>query len=262
MYYELYIDVFFLENFMMDSLLLYLINRILKCGRSAGRMTAGAALGSLLTCLILMLSVPGICRLILFHTAAGPVMLAAGLGIRSVPQFVKAYALLYICAVFLGGLLGMLRPCMRAAGIFYGAAVLAYFVFLKCWKLLAGLHGNAEKMIRVSLYTDQGSLDIRALLDTGNMLRDFATGDPVSVIGPETARKIPGMQLMQGKSRLIPYRCVGGDSLMRVFRISRMCVHMDEDCWIEHPLLGIGETDYSGTEGGYEMILNPAVIME
>ena len=117
-------------------------------------------------------------------------------------------------------------------------------------------------MIRVSLYTDQGSLDIRALLDTGNMLRDFATGDPVSVIGPETARKIPGMQLMQGKSRLIPYRCVGGDSLMRVFRISRMCVHMDEDCWIEHPLLGIGETDYSGTEGGYEMILNPAVIME
>lgn len=262
MYYELYIDVFFLENFMMDSILLYLINRLLKCGRSAGRMTAGAALGSILTCLIMVSPLSGIWRMLFIHAAAGPVMLAAGLGIRSVPQFVKAYALLYICAIFLGGLLGMLRPCMRIAGMFYGAAVMAYFVFLKCWKLLACLHGNAEKMIRVSLYTDQGHLDIRALLDTGNMLRDFATGDPVSVIGPETARKLPGMQLMQETSRLIPYRCVGGDSLMRVFRISRMCVHMDEDCWIEHPLLGIGETDYSGAEDGYEMILNPAVIME
>ena len=29
MYYELYIDVFFLENFMLDSLLLMAVNRVI-----------------------------------------------------------------------------------------------------------------------------------------------------------------------------------------------------------------------------------------
>ena len=32
MYYELYIDVFFLENLMMDSLILLALDHILKCG--------------------------------------------------------------------------------------------------------------------------------------------------------------------------------------------------------------------------------------
>lgn len=262
MYYELYIDVFFLENFIMDSLLLYLINRILKCGRSAGRLTGGAALGSLLTCLILILPLPGIVRILLYHMAAGPAMVAAGLGIKAVPQFVRAYALLYICSVFLGGIMEIFRPYMRAAGVFYGAAVLAYFIFLKLWKLFAYLHGNSEKMFLVTLYTEQGQIEFRALLDTGNMLRDFVTGDPVSVVGPGALRRIPGIEAAQENFRLIPYQCIGGGSLMRVFRIRRMCVHMDKDCWIERPLLGIGETECSGRNGEYEMILNPAVITE
>ena len=32
MYYELYIDVFFLENFMLDSLLLLVVNRVMNNG--------------------------------------------------------------------------------------------------------------------------------------------------------------------------------------------------------------------------------------
>ena len=45
---------------------------------------------------------------------------------------------------------------------------------------------------------------------------------------------------------------------MKVFRVEKMCVHMEEERWIENPLLGIGEERLSGDEE-YEMILNPAV---
>ena len=44
-----------------------------------------------------------------------------------------------------------------------------------------------------------------------------------------------------------------------MFRARKMCVHMEEDRWIEEPLLGIGEESLSG-DGEYEMILNPAVL--
>ena len=53
MYYELYIDVLFLENFMMDSLLILAVNRILKCGRAYGRIFLGGALG--LTIVLLLI---------------------------------------------------------------------------------------------------------------------------------------------------------------------------------------------------------------
>ena len=40
MYYELYIDVFFLENFMLDSLLLMAVNRVMQYRNSYARMLA------------------------------------------------------------------------------------------------------------------------------------------------------------------------------------------------------------------------------
>ena len=62
MYYELYIDVFFLENFMLDSLLLMAVNRVMQYRNSYARMLAGGAAGSFLTCVS---SVYEICRSVL-----------------------------------------------------------------------------------------------------------------------------------------------------------------------------------------------------
>ena len=259
MYYELYIDVFFLENFLMGSILLFLINRILKCGQPAGRILAGAAAGSLLTCAAIALPIPGMVRMILYHTAAGSVMLAAGLNIRRKALFVKAFILLYVCAVFVGGLLVVFRPYMRCAGLFYAAAVSAAYIFRKLWNVLSCLQARSTHLLPVSLYTETGMLEITALLDTGNCLRDFVTGDPVSVLDEEVFMRLPGMPEMPDGMRLIPYQCTGGKSVMRVFRIRRMCIHMEEDKWIEHPLLGIGEEVLSG-DGSFKMLLNPAVM--
>ena len=57
MYYELYIDVFFLENFMLDSLLLMAVNRVMQYRNSYARMLAGGAAGSFLTCVVIARSV-------------------------------------------------------------------------------------------------------------------------------------------------------------------------------------------------------------
>lgn len=44
MHYELYIDLLFLENFMMDSLLLLVLNRVLKCKSNWQRIFLGGGL--------------------------------------------------------------------------------------------------------------------------------------------------------------------------------------------------------------------------
>ena len=55
MYYELYMDEFFLENFCLDFLLLFLTGIAAKLPIRFGRMAVGAAFGSLCSCLLLFL---------------------------------------------------------------------------------------------------------------------------------------------------------------------------------------------------------------
>ena len=75
---------------------------------------------------------------------------------------------------------------------------------------------------------------------------------------PETAAELSDRIEMEKGFRLIPYHCVNGESVMKVFRVKKMCVHMEEDRWIENALVGIGEESLSG-DREYEMILNPAI---
>ena len=152
----------------------------------------------------------------------------------------------------------LFRPYMRYASVFYAAAAVSYVLILKLWKMFSHMYRRQSVIIRVTLYTDKAEKPLKALLDTGNELRDCYTGEPVNIIAPETAADISDHIELEKGFRLIPYRCVSGESVMKVFRVKKMCVHMEEDRWIENALVGIGEESLSG-DREYEMILNPAI---
>ena len=50
MYYEVYIDVMFLVNFMMDVLILFSVKALMKMPGSTKRVIAGGLVGSGLSC--------------------------------------------------------------------------------------------------------------------------------------------------------------------------------------------------------------------
>ena len=156
MYYELYIDVFFLENFMMDSLLLLIINRVMNNGRPPGRILLGGITGSLLTCLVVAVAIPPAVRTIIFHTLVNSAMLFAGLRIRRFSQFVQAFLLLYAAAVITGGIMQIFRPYMRYISLFYAAAFFSYAGFLKLWRLIVHMYRRQSRILKVTLYTEKG----------------------------------------------------------------------------------------------------------
>ena len=262
MYYELYIDVFFLENLMMDSLLLLALNHILKSGRTRGRIFLCAGLGSLLTCAAVAVPLPGIAKLFLFHVCINSVMLILGLKIRSIPQFVRAFILLYAVSALLGGIMQIFRPYMRVASLFYCTAFGSYLLIMRIWKFFSHLAGQQENILEVTLYTSEGEITARALWDTGNSLRDFVTNDPVNILDPGFLREITDLPEAEKGFQMIPYRCVGGEQVMKVFRIEKMCVHTGVcggDRWIQNPMFGIGEETLSQNKE-YEIILNPGIL--
>ena len=109
MQYEVYLDVLFLENMMMDFLILLAVKKVFPCSATYGSLLAGSFTGSLLTCAILFFPCPVWTRYILLFFLVNSCMTVIGLKIRTFPVFFKAWILLYLASFLLGGIMSWLR---------------------------------------------------------------------------------------------------------------------------------------------------------
>lgn len=258
MHYELYIDVFFLVNFMMDYIVLQVTRKMLKTQTSHVRICIGAASGAVLTCIIIV--IPGlnaVVQFVLFHAVVNVVMIKIGLKIGWNKTFLKAYILLYISAFILGGVMEYLHQYIRAGSLFFVLALAGYYVSLGVWNLISYLAGQKAVRCAVRLFAGEKECTVEVLVDTGNRLRDMVTGKPVSIISRDAARKLWGDDLKG--MRYIPYHTVGkAEGVMPLMVLDKMCVLRKEELWIEKPLVAVGEEQLTSDE--YEMIMNPDIL--
>ena len=259
MYYELYIDVLFLVNFMMDYILLLITRRLIKADASYGRVCLGALAGTILTCVIVVIPVPyTFIKFILFHTVVNVVLIKTGLGIKWGRIFVKALITLYISGFLVGGIFSCLDQYVKTGSLFFALAVASYYIASAVLAFLMSLLHFGKYFCRVEVYLGEKSCTVRALLDTGNRLNDTFTGKAVSIVDRKTAE-----DLFDGKIpesiRYIPYHSIGRNrGVIPVVTLDKMCICGEEEEWIELPVIGISDGEISlGKE--YDMILNPEV---
>ncbi len=259
MHYELYIDVFFLVNFMMDYLVLHVTGRILKISVSHIRICVGALTGAFLTCVVLVLPVPyGFIKLMLFHGIVGVLMLKTGLSIPWNKMFLRAYVLLYVSSFLLGGVFTYFRQYMRYGSLFFVFAIVSYYVVLGIWDLIRYLARQNQYLCEVILRKGENVQKVKALIDTGNSLRDPLSGKPVSILNRETAEKLYDGDEEPGV-RFISYHSIGkSQGVLPLVKLDRLEILKKEKQVIEHPYIAVSEEAVSGD--GYEMILNPDIL--
>lgn len=258
MYYELYIDAFFLVNFMMDFILLSLVRRMLKCPATHGSILTGAALGALCTCLLVV--IPGIhvfIKFILFHGACNILMIKTGLKIGWNKTFLRAYLMLYICGFLAGGVMEYFRQYIKTGSLFFALAVLGYSVSLGVWRLVAYMAERNVRRFRVRLLNDGREYETEAFVDTGNRLRDPVTGKPVSII----SRK--AWEALDAGNRkgfwYVPYHSVGkAEGVMPAVTLDAVYMLEEPQMQIEKPVVAVCEEDI--TEDEYEMLVNPDLL--
>ncbi|MDY5987669.1 sigma-E processing peptidase SpoIIGA [Sporofaciens sp. SGI.106] len=263
MYYELYIDVLFLVNFMMDFILLLLVRRILKFSASYGNICLGALAGSILTCAAVAIPIPySFIKFIWFHAVVNVVMLMTAFRTGWRKKLWKGLGALYICGFILGGILEFLgqyiSPYIKAGSLFFAVAVAGYYISSAVLNLMTSFLHFGEFHCPVTLYVGNKRCEIQAIVDTGNHLKDGLTGKAVSVMGRQTAENLFGGKMPE-KFRYIPYHSIGKKSgVIPVVTLDWMCIGGEEEQWIESPLVGISETDIS-SDGEYDLIINPDV---
>lgn len=257
MYYELYVDVLFLVNFMMDYLLLLLVRRMLKCSATHGNICLGAAAGSAMTCAIVILPIPyAFIKFVMFHILVNTLMIRVGLKIKYMRSFAKAFIMLYIGAFLLGGILEYLHQYIKIGSLFFAIAIVGYYIVLGIWNFISRVQRLNQYKCRVDLYQKGKRYQVEGIIDTGNGLRDPITNQPVSILDKKAAKAFLGDEKIE-KIRFIPYHSIGRkEGVIPAVRIDKMCVYREEICWLDNPLIGISEEDISAGEE-CKMILNP-----
>lgn len=260
MYYELYVDVLFLVNFMMDYLLLLLMKKMLKCTATHGSLCFGATMGALLSCIVMILPIPHrIIKFVLFHGIVNIIMIRAGLKIKKIKELIKAYVLLYIGGFLLGGIMQALHQYVSKGSLFFVIAAFGYYLASKLWDVIAQIQKVNGIYCEVELYWDEKVFRTKGLIDTGNALKDPISHKPVSIVDKAVAKQFLG-EMKLAKVRYVPYHSIGKrEGLLLAVEIDKMCILYEQEIWIERPLLGVSEEKIS-SEGEYQMILNPNLL--
>lgn len=290
---RVYIDVIFLVNFIMDTMILWLISIVDRRKTSFKRIVAGGGLGALLYCLLLFLPYLGSWM----NYVLGSVILGISVWITFRPKTLKAYIRLKIFAllasVFVGGIFiaifyfTKVSPVIPLAiGNFSIKLLLvltvAIYVFIK-WAgglLISNVTGR-DGYCRIRICFNGKSAEIMALMDTGNFLIEDERGNKI-IIAEFSAikhffnteiqlmyyQKLSPQQILEGikdedfktRIQLIPFSSIGSEAgLLTAYKADFAEVLNEKNVVLKNALLVI----YNGrlsTNKCCNGIINPAII--
>lgn len=220
----LYLDVYFLVNFAMDTLLLGGVRKVLKLPAGIARLAFGGAAGALWACVLVFMPVlPGWLEAGITWVLGGGLMVFLAFGRMGFPEFGKTVCTLWLVSAAAGGMLTALGDHVRTGWYMAGGMVPARFsaISLLCW--MAGIYfgicaciafvkariRERDNLYEVTLTYRGRKTKVTALYDTGNQLYEPYGHEPVHIITYEACRS-----LCETISQVIyiPFQAVGTES--------------------------------------------------
>lgn len=252
--YEVYIDVLAANNFLVDLAALLAVNLFRKKKVRALRILAGAAAGTLISCLVFFNCRHPAAYFMAVHFLVNPGILLFCFGEKSKQDFFSDLCVGYFTFIIIGGTVEWLYA--KGGGLFsYEMALFAAFTVL-CGAVL--WFGKRLRHIRYfqAMVSQQGRcITVRALSDSGNLLTDPYTGKRVSMIDRRVYEAAYGHP---PAVRLIPYESLGcRHGLLEAVTIEELNYEY-EGCArsIQGAVLGLADHALFEKKP-YQMIINP-----
>lgn len=267
MYLEIYLDVLFLVNWIMDFIILALAHKILRSRGNYIRIVLGSAAASLSYCvLILLTGIPYLVREILLFTVVYLVVIKISLNIKNIRMLIKAALLVYVVSIFIGGLfhLAIVHIFNKQTSLkflyFLIISISSFFLIRGLYQVYITFFVKKQNIYPVTVRYRGNTIKVNGLLDTGNSLVDPISKKPVCIIEAELIHEwIKDMEYE--KYRYIPYHSIGKNhGLLKGIIVDKLIIEKDTDeVVIEEPLLGIYDSKLS-VSGKYRLILNPMLV--
>lgn len=265
---NIYIDVYFGFNFLMDFLVILILEIIVKSKKAVVRGIISSIIGALYAVILLVFNMKGGMIYFLTYIVISEIMLWISLGKQTIKDNLKNIIILYGITFFMNGIINLLyygfdgsqNIVRRANNTYYGKinifivliiGVILCIVIKKYSDSITKYIKNLGNIYKVSVVLGSKEIELKALRDTGNSLVEPMTGKPVSIVEKSTVNQFKNETI---KYLLIPYNSVGKKhGLLEAFIADKISVDGIE---IEKAIIGI----YNGKlsqNNKYEMILNP-----
>lgn len=291
----IYVDIVFLVNFTMDWVILWSVGRCLRLPLLYSRITVGAVTGALYA-VVISLPPLGFLATFVVKILYSLLMVRIAFPWQSWKMFYKIVGCFYLASFMAGGaVMGGVYLFQDMGAVANYNGVLAFVNLPVQWLLVGFISLSIVSLIGVSWFRrhlhkinysvpitinfGERKIVAKALVDTGNHLRDPLTHTPVIVVEealfrnilPKTLRS-PGVNweemapLLKGtrweaKVRLLPFHSVGAAKGMLLGFVSDgVSIYLDHQT-IYRPKVIVGI--YHGTlspEGQYQALLHPELI--
>lgn len=267
MYYEIYIDVVFATNLLMDYLLLRFVGNIFRCRVTRKRTFLAAISGALFSCLILYIPTDAFLPVqILLNGACALGMISLGCRLRKNGLLFKATVTLYLTAFLCGGFWEVMSAkssitlktfLLFAAVTYMGLSALVY--------VSDSFRVRLKNIYPVTLSYQGKVQPSYGFYDTGNLLTDPVNGKPVSVVKPDfleavlsenlteklkNLRDNPGelqsTEIARLQPRFLPYETVGKKGMLLAITLEKLCIQTPrEEIQVERPVVAIAEEPFA-----------------
>jgi stage II sporulation protein GA (sporulation sigma-E factor processing peptidase) len=292
----IYLDVVFAINFIMNLAILYLVKLILKFRSKRFRLAIAALLGNLFLLDMFFINskfsntIPG-------KIFASILMVLAAFYPLTLPEFLRALSLLYFVSFMVGGGAFALFYLIKNNNAFsqdllvnnisvpWWILLVSFaflFIFFRLvWSMIYKRLLISSLIVPVTIYIAGEQLKIRALLDTGNDLKDPLSGNPVMIVEysaverflPEEIRRCLKGDILESiqeleksilhsswakRIKIIPFTSIGKNKgIMMGLKVDRICILLDERVYeADNVVLGVCNFTLSPW-GNYEALLSP-----
>ena len=283
---EIYADILFVINYVINMLLLACLN---KCtGRHPRhRRLVGAALLGAAASLGIFLPFQSFFSSIFARLLLSGAMIRVLYRWAGLRTFLRECFLLFAISFFFAGVMLGLWLTLRPAGMVYYngivyfdispasliACTAAAYLALGLWQRFSRAGRLGQKTYDVTLYYGGRHTMVTALADTGNQLYEPFSDTPVMVCEQGVAAALlPGevcaailagnysaAQQLGTPLRMVPYRSVGKEGLLPAFRVDCARLVRGKELWkVETLYVAIAGKRLQGN--GYNAVLNPDLV--
>ncbi len=258
MNYEFYADVFFLTNFYLDFLAVYLVSEILQQKKRLLRYLFCCAAGSL-TGILLFLKIDNYdFYLLCAHFIVNPAMTLACFIPTERKRYIKAFCLMYFVILLLGGSVEWIYVTLFDRQYYELSLALSGIPAVVFLYMLRRKRKNVQCFCQAVILHKGKTITLPALYDTGNRLLDPYVKEPAHIVSKKIYEKLH--EDMEIPIRLIPFSSVGcADGMIMAFTIERLIVEWEERKVEFAPAVLAAADDSIFWNRAYQMILHNSV---
>lgn len=294
----IYIDVLIVENFFMNYLLLYFINRFCKCRTKKWRIIIAALIGAFY---VLVVFYPDLQEFysVIMKFMISVLMIIAAFSPHELKKFFKILVLFYLEAFIIGGfLLGIFYLNNPTPEIINGAlfissispspeyiiigSIIAIALIKFGFDYFEGYYVNDKTSVQMDIVLNNKKCRVTALIDTGNSLKDPITNVPVIIVYYKTIIDILPEELkeailmdysyeifkkrimdseLKSRIRIIPYKALGVENGILVgIRMDLVISKLKSKTnVIKEPIIALYNKPISNA-GDYQALTYPGII--